>query len=375
MTDKISDDTKAQAIAAELREYGLGNLDVEHDDLSRIVGLIPDEEVRDMLLFQNRVYEPVDDMPRNFWETDYAEEIIEKQATHMATRAVQNNNISEMEFLTGLVGYESDVSGMKALLSLQQLIRDAPVFIAYIFAAMGFGKTDFSLLICEVFEAVYDKVKFGANIESWDEADAHIESFTELEEWFRGNKEDDYDRVFVLDEASQNLTGKGGDIKNQEALAKMLRLTRKYDGHLIIIGHDGKDVGPAVRTLATTIVEKKSQKEAVFWRDVQDRQGRGEIMSLSGIPPTDMEYDTEEETDWEMDIGEDEDVWTEEDVDDLLYEEDRKKMALLDLHADDLQQKEIAEWFDVTSKTVRRARKQYEDEFANLSAGDADAAA
>ncbi|WP_277554899.1 helix-turn-helix domain-containing protein [Halobaculum limi] len=360
---------------AEFREYALGRLpDQEHRDVHPVVGMIPDKDVRHYVMFCAEAYDPGApeydgvDMPRDFWDTDFAQEIIRKYGTDVGTTALEMGNIGQLQYFSGLVGYKSDVSGMQTLMKLQQLIEKFPVFILYIYAAMGFGKTDFALLMIEVFHSVYgeENVLTASNIGSWDEGGEYIDSYEDYIAWLKEGRDDDNHRIFILDEGSQNLTGSGSDQKNQQTLAKMLKLARKYGGHLIIIGHDGKDVGPGIRALASAVVQKDSKKEATFYHDVKDRQGIGEILSLSKIPQTSMTYDTEDISTWSM--GEEDDDGeevTQADLDELEEAHERRIMALLSVTTD-MSQAEVGSLYGVSDRTVRRAKQKYGDELADL---------
>jgi hypothetical protein len=113
-------------------------------------------------------------------------------------------------------------------------------------------------------------------------------------------------RLFVFDEASSHASGRGK--VGHEAGAKLGPLVykiRKANCGLIIIGHDGKDVHPAVRTLATVVQKFRGEvKKAELFEDVQNRQGVGHIMSLRGIPETDYSYDDKEATSWSWETAE-----------------------------------------------------------------------
>lgn len=373
----MSEGVDSRPAESEFREYALGRLPKqEHRDVHPVVGMIPDKDIRHYVMFQAEAYDPDApefdgvDMPRDFWDTDFAQEIIRKYGTDVGTNALESGNVGQLQYFSGLVGYKTDVSGMQTLMKTQQLIEKFPVFILYIFAPMGFGKTDFALLMIEVFYSVYgdENVITGSNIGSWDEGDAYIDTYEDYITWLKEGRDDDKHRIFILDEGSQNLTGSGSDQQNQQVLAKMLKLARKYGGHLIIIGHDGKDVGPGIRALASAVVEKTDTKEAVFWHDVKDREGIGKILSLSGVPQTSMTYDTEDISTWSM--GEDDgdgdgDEVTQADLDALEETHERRIMALLDVTTD-MTQTEIGELYDVGDRAVRRAKARYGDELGEL---------
>jgi len=148
----------------------------------------------------------------------------------------------------------------------------------------------------------------------------------------------------------------------------MLKLARKANANMVLIGQDGKDVGPSLRALCTAFIHKESQKKATFYRDVKDRQGIGEMMSLSGIPPTNYDdYSTWDEGEFVFDADDesDEDLVTRAELDELVQEHEREMMAILDATSD-LTQAEIGAQYGVSDKTVRRAKQRYADELEEL---------
>ena len=189
---------------------------------------------------------------------------------------------------------------------------------------------------------MFDHVETASNVESWytgdgaKHGDKYIDDYDTLIEWWQKGSDDDTDRVFLLNEGSQNLSRKGSDQQKEAKLSKMLKLARKHGGHLVIIGHDGKDVGLEIRALSTAVVHKENKTEATFYHDVSDRQGEGEIMSLSGIPPTSMSYDTEDVSHFDMcmDDGDESEGMTAQEREDAIREYARQKVALLELTTD-----------------------------------------
>jgi len=148
------------------------------------------------------------------------------------------------------------------------------------------------MLLLGVFISVYgrDNVYLAANVTSKD-LDEEIDHYSRIVEILEDRREriqngEELDTfVMVIDEAAQIFTGSGSDQHKAKQLAKILKLARKSDANLILIGHDGKDIGPSLRALCTLFVHKESQTTATFYRDVRNRQGIGEMMSLSGITP------------------------------------------------------------------------------------------
>jgi hypothetical protein len=127
-----------------------------------------------------------------------------------------------------------------------------------------------------------------------------------------GEKKRDDDarnRLFVFDEASSHASGRGKQgYEAGQKLAPMTYQIRKSSAAMIIVGHDGRDVHPAVRELATVVQRFRGElKRAVLWQDVRNRQGEGKIAEITGIPETDYSYNDGEASYWEFDSADAED--------------------------------------------------------------------
>ncbi|MFW5903145.1 MAG: 3-hydroxyacyl-CoA dehydrogenase family protein, partial [Halolamina sp.] len=121
----------------------------------------------------------------------------------------------------------------------------------------------------EVFRSVEhaapDDAILASNISTWEEADEWCPSYGSLRELLDRNlerlpeggvtaREDAVPILFVFDEASSHASGRGQDgYEAGQKLGPLVYKIRKARAGLIIIGHDGKDVHPAVRTQALVI--------------------------------------------------------------------------------------------------------------------------
>ncbi|WP_137284188.1 zonular occludens toxin domain-containing protein [Halorussus salinisoli] len=374
MSENESEQQKA--IEAEFREYIRGDLPNQDDDPDAHpwTGIVQDRQLRDVLAFAEAHYQPLTaNAPRSFEETDVVRRITRDHGTHTGTDALAAGNLGQLSYFSGLVSYKKDVSGMKVLMSLQSMIENIPVFIGYIYGLMGSGKTDFAFLLLEVFASIYgrDSVYMAANVSS-DDLDEEIDHYSRIVDLLEERREriqageslDPF--VIVIDEAAQIFSGSGADQHRAKQLAKLLKLARKSNANIILIGQDGKDIDASLRALCTVFIEKQSQKKAVFWQDVKDRQGINEMMSLSGIPPTNYDFSTWDEGDFVFDDdGDDEDLPTEEDIRDLERQHEREMMALLAVSTD-MTQAEIGDVYGVSEKTVRRAKRDHDDKLRDL---------
>lgn len=373
----------------EIREYARGSLDVDHRDLHPIAGLIEDDRVRHVLAFMAENYDPRSrDMPRSFWETDFARRAVRKHATDLATRAIDEGNLSQVSYFSGLPSYESDVSGIHAINQLAEwLVHSEQTKLIYIAALMGRGKTDFAALSLEVVADHYRRLRrsVGSDVEVptpefaanfyLDPAEDDVEveeitSYPELLEWAEGGSSAQ-ERWFIFDEASSELTAQSGSNaqKVAETMAPFVKKMRKLGVNMIVIGHDRGDVHVAIRSLAD-FVDKRGLKKASFYATgalTKNREPKGEahLFDLSGIPPTSWEFDTDDLAEWSWGAEiEGSDGETERITEQDLKEEIVTRAARLYMISD-LTQQEVAdalstEDLEISRSAISRRKRELE---------------
>jgi hypothetical protein len=346
---------------AELREWVFGSLPNQDDDspAHEWAGEIDDPDVRQYLSFAAEVVDDGEEFD------DFQKSVRGIHTTEAVHKSIQTGNMARAAYMSGLVGYQQDVSGMRVLMSLMNMIENIPVFVGYIYGIMGAGKTNFAMLLLEVFISVYgrDNVYLAANVTSKD-LDEEIDHYSRIVEILEDRREriqngEELDTfVMVIDEAAQIFTGSGSDQHKAKQLAKILKLARKSDANLILIGHDGKDIGPSLRALCTLFVHKESQTTATFYRDVRNRQGIGEMMSLSGITPTNIQHSTWDEGEFIFDADADGDAGpiTDDDIEEMEKEHEKEMMAIL-ATTTEMTNEAVADKYDTSEATVRRAIK------------------
>jgi predicted XRE-type DNA-binding protein len=367
----------------ELREYARGNLDVDHRDISHISGLVDSEEILELLLFAEAEYDPEPGMPPSFWKTQFAQEILKRHASRRATRAINNGNRSVAAYLSGTPSYDSDVSGLQAINTLSRwLIESEQCKLIYAAALMGRGKTDFALLLLEIIQDHYRRIRstvgsdheiprpeFATNFrarppEGSETTVREIHRFSELLERGERGSSDDV-RWFVFDEASSELTAQSGANAQEvaEVFAPFVKKMRKMGINMIVIGHDRRDVHPAIRSVAS-FVDKTGTKTAEIYEGIKQREPYGHKLSISGIPPTSWRFDTDDVASWEWDARlEDlegaEDGSELEDRDDLIARDEwlswRDQRIASIYYGTDLSQRDVAEAFDVSQSTISEA--------------------
>jgi len=303
--------------AAELRAYMEGDLRTENNDVHPHMGLVGDMDTLELLSFLESVYEPQNlDMPYDFRETKVGETIRKNVATKLGTKAVQEGNVSQMKYITGMQDYSQDISGIHSLIELEdRLEQDA--YVAYQFGHMGNGKTDFTFLNAEIGKKRLN-LEIASNVRSFKQADEYIYTYGQFLEWLTGGYKveslqevetlrnekdieiDASDKLFIFDEGSNVASGYAQDAYDtQTKLGNTVKLIRKVGGRLWIIGHTGKDVHPDIRRLANDCITKPSKKSAIYYESVEEGKGVDKKFELSKIPKTNYDYDTLEISFWD----------------------------------------------------------------------------
>lgn len=381
----MSDDDRPEEVQdlrgpiRELREYARGALDVDHNDVHPAAGLVEDGAVRRLLAFAEAEYEPVEDMPRDFWETDFARRIIRREAGETAARAVRDGDPNRAAYLTGIPSYKADVSGMDAVDRLTEwLIESEKCKLIYIAALMGRGKSALAVKFLELIHRYYHRVEaaveeaqpptpeFAANFHiepTREDVDVGlIQSWPDLQEWADRGSSDDV-RWFIFDEASTELTAQSGANAQDvaETMGPFVKKMRKKGVNMVVIGHDRGDVHVAIRSMAD-FVSKSTLKKASFFEGIKKRQPIGHILSVEGLPDSSWEFDTDDMAEWNWGDRADlrEETGGEFTEDDLRAVRNERLTRLY--WGTDLSQSDLADYFDISQPTVSDVIDRYEIE-------------
>ena len=372
MTEQDSETWRA---ALHSREHVRGNKKHTPETYPH-AGLVSDDRTRELLSHLADHYDPGEcdrEMPARVTETRLWQSILGRSSTETLTGAVRESNGSTMSYFVGSPGSEADISGIKAIQKLRDIIGvEAPII--YIKGEPGSGKTNIALLLGQLWEREQDgETEIASNIRSLQRQDRWIERYSELEQWAQQGvkelpdggttlKSDAPRRLYIFDEASSHAHGSGTEGYNAATLlGPLVKKIRKGNAGLIIIGHDGKDVAPSVRVLAK-VVERyvENKKRATVYHSIRERQGVDEIVSLSGVPQTDWSYDDKEATRfiWDLKDPEQETQDAARELADEMVESEHKRLAaemfLSDQHS--LSQREIGRLIgDYSQSWVSRA--------------------
>jgi hypothetical protein len=152
---------------------------------------------------------------------------------------------------------------------------------------MGKGKTNFSLLLCEL--ALINRwVKHVAtNIKVEDPRFLRITSFAELESWL---KVDRRKKLFDFDEASSNISRRTPLAKLNRQIIDLAFKLRKYRAYLVIVAVSRALVDSTFEAIPDLVLgefKKISRDKAVLTSPIFD-----DAIILHNIPSTTVKFDT-----------------------------------------------------------------------------------
>jgi hypothetical protein len=381
---------RSRAVASELRLYAEGALDVDHRDVGREVGLVDDDETRGMMTWSrgawdrhaSEVLDERDDLDVDadrLDRTEWYQSRVELQASETVGRAVRDDDVSRMEFATGVPSYESDVSGLHTVADVEEwLTSGEQTSLIYLAGIMGSGKTDFAVSLLQIIWWHYRRLREqiasvqGASVddvpepdlatnfrvEATDDVDVDLlDTFDDLDAWAAGGSSDMV-RWFIFDEASSELTAQSGSNAQDvaEVMAPFVKKMRKKGVNMIVIGHDRQDVHPAIREIAD-FVDKRGTKKATVYEGISNRKPKGKLFDLDKIPPTDWNFDTDDLAEWSWGSALDDDGGLGESLDPLDTDDfrDWRDERIRTLYRDyDLTQEDVAEVMDLSARRVRQ---------------------
>jgi hypothetical protein len=301
---------------AQFREHvdGYGDRDPE---AFRHAGIVRDEQISRYMAVVEAHYDPLeaDDpgrMPGDAGDLDMMEKMRRVEATNTARTALDAGDMPSLKHMTGDQNQRPDISGMKAIQRIDQVI-ESPAPVIVILGEMGAGKTDFAGLIGQRARHIMGIEKVASNIQSlretdeWtdqegEQRDGFVPDFNTMEEWVEQDGDPlDYEqsnKLFIGDEFSSVADGSGkSGYLTRKKMGPLIYKIRKYDGMLIYIAHDESSIHPLMWRLGV-IVKKESQKEAVAADRIKNGKLKDELFKIEGIPATDWRYNTKEASEW-----------------------------------------------------------------------------
>jgi hypothetical protein len=243
-------------------------------------------------------------------------------ATETARSALDSGDMPSLKHLTGDQQERADISGMKAIQKIDEIITSpAPVIV--ILGEMGTGKTDLSGLFGQRAKHLLGVEQVASNIPSlkettkWVDSEGEVRSgfvgnFGTMDEWVRQDgdpmENPQGPKLFIGDEFSS--VGDGGGKAGYLMRKKMGPLVfkiRKFNGTLIYVAHDESSIHPLLWRVGV-IVKKTSKKQAIVADSIKNGEIRDERFRIDGIPQTDWRYDTKDPAVWSWADSEEEET-------------------------------------------------------------------
>lgn len=280
-------------------------------------GIVQDPLVNRFLGVLSNSYDPTasdrpGDLPGRAADLDEVERISAVSAAERHREALADGDMQTLKHLTGQQDQRADVSGLKAIGKIDELIN-GPAPILVIIGEPGAGKTNFACMLAQRYcddnpgTLVASNVRTLRETTEWTdktgiEHDGWTGGFPEFKEWLRheGNptRNEQTPKLGLLDELSSHAggSGKAGQL-TRKYMGPLVFKVRKFGGALIVIAHDEASIHPLLTRLGL-VIKKTSQKKAVVYDRIVNGRPKGKRFEVEGIPPTDWRYDDKEETDW-----------------------------------------------------------------------------
>jgi len=312
---------------AQYREHleGRGIRDPDGHDHA---GLVRDPKVSRYLSILSNHYDPqrADQpgrMPGQARDLEEVRRIRAVEATETGRQAMENGDMPSLKHLTGDRGQQADISGMKAIGKIDEII-ESPAPVIVILGEMGAGKTNFAGLIGQRATQLLGIEQVASNIGTLRETtdwvdrdgnvrDGYVPDFGTMDSWVKqdGDPLDDKPqsaKLFIGDEFSSvgDGSGKSGYLARKK-MGPLVFKIRKYNGMLIYIAHDESSIHPLLWRVGV-IIKKRDKKSAVIADKVKNGELRGIRDEVEGVPPTDWRYNDKDPSPWswtETEDGED----------------------------------------------------------------------
>lgn len=180
----------------------------------------------------------------------------------------------------------------------QRGVSKDSVFIV-VFGRRGTGKTDFSLLLCEILYTLGIIQHFATNIKIYSSPFPieHINNLEDLTLWAETHSGR---KMFILDEAGRSMPRRSPMSKMNVEILKKLQIIRKYKLSLQFVTPNEIFIDSA--TLGSDLLDGvflkpnfKNQKILLYVDQLE-----GFRLSVYGIPPTSIKFDTWDSADFTL---------------------------------------------------------------------------
>ena len=313
----VSDDSDLH-VAAEASEHQRGHGNRENREICDHGGYVRDKHISRAMAIRSVHYDPTaadrpGKMPGQSKDLEKHQQIRMIEGTETFRKALESGDSTTIKHMVGDTSKRADVSGMKAIGKVDQLIN-GPAPVVVVLGEMGAGKTDFACLLAQRWRDLNQSDSLiGTNIQSLEEKnrwvdddgdvqDGWIPDYGTLMEWVEQDgdplENSQRDKLFIGDEFSSAASGSGKQgYQTRLKMAPLVYKIRKYGGALIYIAHGERSIHPMLWRVGT-IVKKVNQKTAVIADSISNAKLADIQGEVEGIPPTDFRYNTKEASDW-----------------------------------------------------------------------------
>jgi hypothetical protein len=315
--------------AGQAREFLRGELEGKPNRYHHaFAGLLDDPDLVRWLAYQCSLWAADG---RDYTQTDEFERIMRSAASVSLDEAFREGNISQLQGSIGLVNQSGDAADALAEI-VRRLAHEGT--IAVVTGPPGAGKTATVLDVVRAWVARTGGRAIG-NV-GWEGFDATVDTDLELLEAMAA---EEGQALGVIDEAAQDLTGRGADSVQAETFCNRSLLIRKQEadhgphakrGSLILVGHNWRRLNAPTRRLCTLVVAKPSRADpgkVVLYESPGGEDERSKIGEFVGLTDTRETYPEHEASEFRV-VLEDE-----EDGEDELVDADRQRQIETALRA------------------------------------------
>ncbi|EMA26693.1 hypothetical protein, partial [Haloarcula argentinensis] len=295
--------------AAQGREFLRNELENKSNEFVReFAGMINDPDVLDFLNRYCGIYE---ERGKDFLDSHVGKQIVRSAATSMVDRAYREGNVSQLQGMVGIVNQDREASD--ALTEIVTRLAQEGT-IAVVTGPPGAGKTATTLDVARAWGARTGGTLYGQT--TWDGFDAVVRSDVEMLEAMASHKRQS---LGVLDEAMQELTGRGADSKKAETFAERATLIRKKEdrhgphakrGSLVLVAHNWSGMNKPIREMTTLVIQKPSRADpgrVILWESPGGEDKREKIGEFVGLTDTRESYSEHDPAPFRVVLDEDRD--------------------------------------------------------------------